>query len=522
VADAVVIGAGPNGLVAANILAEAGWSVVVLEAQPEPGGAVRTAELTLPGFRHDLFSAFYPLAVASPALRSLDLTEHGLRWCRAPVAVAHPTADGRCAYVAGDPEETAASIDSYHPGDAEGWRRLYGLWERVHRPLVDAVLSTFPPLRPGLRLAATLGPRELLRFSRFATLPVRRLAEEEFSGAGGALLLAGNALHGDFAPEATLGGFYGWLLASLAQQVGFPVPEGGAAELAGALVRRLRSLGGTVQCDAPVSGIVVRRRRAQGVTLSTGGEVAAGRAVLAAVDAPTLYQRLLEPEHVPSRVLDDIGRFHWDPSTVKVDWALDGPVPWQSAAARRSGTVHVAHGVDQLTQWSADLAKGLVPSEPFLIFGQQSVADPTRCPSGTATGWAYTRVPRRVQGDAGGRLTGAWTGPELESFADRMEARIEALATGFRDLVRARHVWGPAHIEAANTSLRAGAINGGTSQVHQQLVFRPIPGLGRPETPVRRLFLASSSAHPGGGVHGAPGANAARAALSLAGRLVTL
>ena len=150
-----------------------------------------TAELTLPGFRHDLFSAFYPLALASPALRSLDLTAHGLRWCRAPVAVAHPTADGRCAYVADDPEETAASIDSYHPGDGDGWRRLYGLWERVHQPLVGALMSSFPPLRPGLRLAARLGPAELLRFSRFATLPVRRLGEEEFSGAGGPLLLAG-------------------------------------------------------------------------------------------------------------------------------------------------------------------------------------------------------------------------------------------------------------------------------------------------------------------------------------------
>jgi phytoene dehydrogenase-like protein len=170
--------------------------------------------------------------------------------------------------------------------------------------------------------------------------------------------------------------------------------------------------------------------------------------------------------------------------------------------------------MDQLTQWSADLAKGLVPAEPFLVFGQQSLADPTRCPPGTATAWAYTRVPRRIRGDAGGALTGAWTPAELDAFADRMEARVEALAPGFRDLVQGRHVAGPAQMEAADTSLRGGAINGGTAQLHQQLVFRPTPGMARPETPVTGLFLASSSAHPGGGVHGAPGANAARVALA--------
>jgi phytoene dehydrogenase-like protein len=517
VPDAVVIGAGPNGLVAANVLADAGWSVVVLEAQAEPGGAVRTEELTHPGFRHDVFSAFYPLAVASPALRSMDLDQHGLRWCRAAIALAHPTPDGRCAYVATDVDETAASIDSYQPGDGDGWRRLYGQWERVHEPLLGSLLSTFPPVRHGLRLAATLGATGLLRFARFATLPVRRLAEEEFTGAGGGLLLAGNALHADFSPEAALGGFFGWLLACLAQQVGFPVPEGGAAQLAQSLVRRLDGRGGTIACDTRVSGIVVRNGRARGVVLAGGGEIVATRAILADVDAPTLYLDLLEPEHLPSRVLDDIRRFQWDPSTIKVDWALDHPVPWEAEPARRAGTVHVADSMDQLTQWSADLAKGLVPAEPFLLFGQQSLADPTRCPPGTATAWAYTHVPRRIRGDAGGELTGAWTAAELDAFADRMEAQVEALAPGFRGLVRGRHVASPAGMEAADANLRGGAINGGTAQLHQQLVFRPMPGMARPETPVSGLFLASSSAHPGGGVHGAPGANAARAALAAAG-----
>jgi phytoene dehydrogenase-like protein len=515
--DAVVIGAGHNGLVAANVLADAGWSVVVCEAQPEPGGAVRTAELTLPGFRHDLFSAFYPLAVASPVLRSMHLEDHGLRWRRTPIALAHPTPDGRCAYVATTVDETAASLDAYRAGDDDGWRHLYRLWEEVDDALLGAVLSSFPPVSHVVRLARTLGAAGLLRFARFSTLPVRTLAEEELAGDGGALLLAGNALHADFSPESTLSGFFGWLLACLAQQVGFPVPEGGAAQLAAALARRLQGRGGTVMCSAPVTGIVVRHGRVQGVTLSGGEQISATRAVLADVDAPTLYLDLVGPDHLPSRVLDDMHRFHWDPSTIKVDWALDGPVPWEAEPARRAGTVHVADSMDELTQWSADVAKRLVPAQPFVVFGQQSLADPTRCPPGTATAWAYTRVPRRTRGDAGGcGLTGAWTRAELDAFADRVEARLEARAPGFRTLVRARNVAGPSDLEAADASLRGGAINGGTAQVHQQLLFRPTPGTARPETPIGGLFLASSSAHPGGGVHGACGANAARAALTAA------
>ena len=254
-------------------------------------------------------------------------------------------------------------------------------------------------------------------------------------------------------------------------------------------------------CGTPVTQVVVRGGRAVAVRTADGTEIDARRAVLADVDAPTLFLRLVGAAHLPPRMLDDLRRFEWDGATFKVDWALDGPIPWTAEAARRAGTVHVSDSLDELARYYADLATGTLPSRPFLLFGQQAVADPTRCPPGTATGWAYTHVPRGVDFDA-------------EAYADVIEARIEELAPGFRALVRARHLLTPAAFEAANSNLRGGAVGGGTQQLHQQLVFRPTAGLGRPNTPVRGLYLAGASAHPGAGVHGSCGANAARAALS--------
>ena len=498
----MVIGAGHNGLVAAALLADAGWSVEVLEAQDTIGGAVRTEELTVPGFRHDTFSAFYPFAAGSPALAALDLGAHGLRWRRSPLVLAHPTPDGRCVALSTDLDETATSLDAYAPGDGDGWRRTYRRWEAVSRPLMESLLGPFPPVRAGARLAAALGPSEWMRFARFALLPARRMAAEEFpaGGEGGRLLIGGNAAHGDIPPEAGGSGLYGWILACAGQQHGFPVPEGGAGQLAAALRRRAEAAGATVRTGTPVTAIVVRRGRAVAVRTADGTEIEARRAVLADVDAPTLFLRLVGAEHFPARFLDDLRRFEWDMSTFKVDWALDDPIPWTAEAAHKAATVHIGDNLDEVSRYFNDMATGTVPQRPFLLFGQQAVADPTRCPPGTAIGWAYTHLPR-----------GACVDPD--AYADLVEERIERLAPGFRALVRARHVMTPADLEARNVNLNAGAVGAGTQQLHQQLVFRPTPGLGRPSTPVTGLYLAGASAHPGAGVHGACGANAARAAL---------
>ena len=306
-------------------------------------------------------------------------------------------------------------------------------------------------------------------------------------------------------------------MCALAQNVGFPVPEGGSGSLTAALVRRLEAAGGQLRCDQAVSRVVVRAGRAVGVRTVHGEEITARRAVVADVAAPHLYRELLRDVALPDALQTDLGRFQWDAGTVKVDWALSEPVPWAAREARQAGTVHVTDSVDDLTRWAADLATRTLPVRPFLLFGQQSMTDPTRQPAGTETAWAYTHVPRRIDRDPAGEVSGRWDGDDEAAMIDRIEREIEARAPGFQASIVGRHIFTPRTLQAANANLDGGAINGGTSQLHQELVFRPTPGLGRPGTFVPGLFLASASAHPGGGVHGACGSNAAHAALA-AGR----
>ena len=246
--DAVVIGSGPNGLVAANLLADAGWSVTVFEAQPEPGGAVRSAEVTAPGFTNDLFSAFYPLTAASPVMQHLGLEDWGLQWSHAPAVLAHPTPDGPAAVLSRDLDTTCASLDRFAPGDGDAWRDLYALFDRA--------LDPFPPVKATAKLAARLRIARSAELARLALLSVRRMVTERFRGQGGQLLVTGNAMHTDISPEAAGSGLFGFVLAGLAQQVGYPVPRGGAQGITDALVARLRAKGGTLVCDAHVDRVV--------------------------------------------------------------------------------------------------------------------------------------------------------------------------------------------------------------------------------------------------------------------------
>jgi phytoene dehydrogenase-like protein len=509
----VVIGAGPNGLVAANLLAEAGLDVIVCEEQPDPGGAVRSGQLTLPGYEHDMFSAFYPFGVASPVMQQLELERWGLRWRRAPAVVAHPTPDGPTAVLSQDIEETAESLDRFAPGDGAAWKRLYALWARIEAPFMDAFTTPFPPVGPALRLAGRLRVRGAASLIRIALLPLRRLAHENFRGEGGPLLLAGNALHADLTPETPGSAIFGLILCGLGQHLGYPVPEGGAGRLTDALVSRLRSFGGELLCEARAERILVRSGRASGVRLAGGRELPARLGVIADVGAPQLYRELLEPSELPDRVLREVQRFQYDNSTIKVDWALSEPVPWSSESARRAGTVHIAESLDFFSETTGSLERQLIPRRPFLVFGQYSRADPTRAPEGAETAWAYTHVPQHPRGDVRGELRGVWDERELDAYAARVEDEIERMAPGFRNLVQGRNIYGPRELERADRNLVGGAVNGGTAKFHQQLVFRPVIGLGRPETPVNGLLLGSASAHPGGGVHGAPGAIAAKALL---------
>jgi phytoene dehydrogenase-like protein len=507
--DAVVVGAGPNGLVASAALADAGWDVVLLEAQDEIGGAVRSAELW-PGATADLYSAFYPLAAGSPVIRRLELDRHGLEWVQAPTVIAHladPAAD-ECPVLHRDPADTAAALDRAAPGDGDAWLTLFAQWQRLRDPLLDALFTPFPPVRSGARLLYRAGTHDAMTLARMAVTPVTRLTRELFSGEGPRLLLAGNAMHADVPMDAPGSGVYGWLLAMLAQDVGFPVPKGGSGMLSQAMAGRARSSGAVIETGQPVTDVIVRGGRAVGVRTAGGREILARRAVLADVDAPRLFTELVGVQHLPSRLVEDLRRFEWDLSTVKLNWLVEGGIPWRAEAARRAGTVHLGADMAGLSRWSSDLAAGRDPDLVFALLGQMTTADPTRSAAGTESAWAYTHLPRDHHGEA-----------DADQVIKRLEETMEQFAPGFADRVIGRTVQRPGDLEAANGNLHHGAINGGTAQLHQQLIFRPATGLGRSETVIEGLYLAGASAHPGGGVHGACGWIAATSAIRDNGRL---
>lgn len=515
--DAVVIGAGPNGLVAANHLVDHDWSVLVLEAQDTIGGAVRSDRELRPDFVHDTFSAFYPLAAVSGAITSLGLTDYGLTWSHAPAVLGHQLPDGRWALLHRDRKITAELLDELHGGDGERWLDLCGMWDALGDPLIRALTGPYPPLRAGLRLLDGLRRGGGLETARTLATPAASLSRHMFSGDAAGLLIAGNAGHADLPLDAPGSGAFGILMSMLGQTVGFPVPVGGAGELTAAMGRRLTARGGRIVTAADVSRVEVRAGRALGVVTADRARYRAKRAVVADVAAPALFGRLVAPEHLPTRLRRGLSRFELDPGTVKVDWALSGPVPWSTPPPYSPGTVHVGTSVEEMTRALAQVASGTIPDAPFLLTGQMTTSDATRSPQGTESFWAYTHIPQPGPGvhDAGdGSIRGVWDREDCERFADRMQGRLEHLAPGFGSRILARRVLGPHELESRNANLIGGAINGGTSQIHQELMFRPVPAMrGRPETGIDGLYLASASAHPGGGVHGSAGANAARAAV---------
>jgi phytoene dehydrogenase-like protein len=511
--DAVVIGAGPNGLVAANKLADAGWDTLLLEAQPEVGGAVRSDRELDPHFVSDTFSAFYPMAVASRVIMGLRLEEYGLRWRHAPAVLGHSRGDGSWVILHRDVDITAKLLDEEHPGDGASWQAVVDQWQRIGPSLVDGLVTPFPPIGPGLRAMIRLPRAGGLSFLRQLLSPAANTLEQEFGGAGVRLLLAGNALHADIPLDAPGSGFLGLLLIMLAQTVGFPVPEGGAGKLSEAMRDRFVAHGGEVVCNAEVTKINIEHGRGIGVQV-LDQLVRVRRAVLADVAAEHLYGRLVTFAELPPSVRVKMAAFRRDPGTFKIDYALSAAVPWRTPPPYAPGTVHLSDSYEELAMAFAQLSAGSIPEHPFLLMGQMTTTDPTRSPDGTESMWAYTHVPQRVLSDAGGNLTGAWDTDDAERFADRMQNRIEQRAPGFSQRIIARRILTPLDLERRDASLVGGSLNGGTAALDQQLIFRPIPGLGRASTPIRGLYLASASAHPGGSVHGACGMNAARAALA--------
>jgi phytoene dehydrogenase-like protein len=503
-ADAVVIGAGHNGLVAAAMLADAGWDVVVLEAQPEPGGAVKSAEL-FPGYVSDLYSAFYPLSVVSPALAALHLEDHGLMWAHSPAVVGHARSaeDDDAPVIFRDVDRTADELDRRDPGDGDRWRALFDQWLRIREPLLSTLFSPFPPVRGPVQLLRKLGTSDALRLAHLMLLPAGVMAEKLFDGEAARLLLLGNAMHADVPIDAAGSGVMGYLLIMMAQDGGFPVPVGGAGQLAASLVNRARAAGARIECGQEVDGIEVIGGRAVAVHTTGGATVRVRRAVIADTSAPLLYRDLLPAHAVPDAVLRGMNNFVWDTPVLKINYALDSPIPWRSKSLNDAGTVHVGADHDGLIRWMADLNTATLPERPFMLFGQMTTADPSRSPAGTESAWAYTHLPRGMADDA--------SAEQLAASVDRV---LEEHAPGFTDHVIGKSIQRPSDLEASDANLHTGAVNGGTSQLYQQLIFRPAPGFGRAETPVENVYLGSAAATPGGGVHGICGRNAARAALA--------
>lgn len=497
--DAVVIGAGPNGLSAAIRLARTGLDVVVCEGADAPGGAVKSEGLTLDGFVSDTFSAVYPAAAASPVFRRLPLEAHGLAWVHPPVAMAHPMPDGRAGALYRDLDRTVDNLNDLCSGDGDAWRRWVTPYLENLPALRRTLLGGFPPMRGALPLAVGLGLTGTLEFARLLLLPAAQLASELFEGPHARAWLYGSVLHGDVPPEESGSAIAGGYLQILGHAAGWPSPRGGAGRLTDALASYLRSIGGEVRTATPVARIVSDGRRVAGVVTAGGDRLRAG--IVVTTTTPHALLRLTG-DRMPRRYADRLSRYRYGPRTVKIDWALSEPTPWTAAEARVAGTVHVGGETAAVTAQTSAVRDGRIPERPFMLFGQQSLADPSRAPAGHHTAWAYARVPAQV------------TGPdEVIAHAERMTDQVERFAPGFRDVVLARHVQGPSDLQERDPNLVGGDVGAG-SYALDQTIFRPLPSLVPYATPIRGLWLGGASTFPGGAVHGVPGWAAASYAVA--------
>ena len=472
---AVVIGSGPNGLAAAITLARAGLDVEVHEAEAELGGGLRSAELTLPGFVHDVCSSVHPLGLASPLFRTLELD---IDWVQPDAPAAHPFDDGTAVLLEHSLPATAAGLGS----DEVAYGRLVGPLVESWREVERVVLGPHPVSpRTLLRLGDRLGARGLAAAVRAGLSSARALAEEHFADERTRAWFSGHAAHSMLPLERRPSAAFGLALAVLGHVVGWPFPRGGSQRLADALADKLRELGGEIRTASPVDSLP------------------SADVVLADVIPRELLR--LARGGLAERYARGLQAYRHGPGAFKLDWALDGPIPWSAAECLRAGTVHLGGSLDEISasEWGA--WRGRLTERPFVLLAQTSLFDPTRAPAGKQTAWAYCHVPN---GSA-------------EDMTERIEAQVERFAPGFRDLVLARHAMGPAELEAHNRNLVGGDLNAGAMDLGQ-LLFRPVRKLVPYRTPLEGVYLCSAATPPGGGVHGMCGYSAARVALKDLGR----
>lgn len=464
--DAIVVGSGPNGLAAAITLAQQGWRVRLLEAKATIGGGMRTAELTLPGFRHDICSAIHPLGMGSPFFKNLPLGEYGLEWIQPELPLAHPFDDGTAVALRRSVAETAEQLGR----DGSSYRRLLA-------PLVadwEEIASEF--LGP-LRL-----PRHPLAMTKFgvrALWPATTLARTLFRTPQARALIAGLGGHAIMPLEWPLTAAFGLMLGTLAHRVGWPLPRGGSQSIADALAAYFTGLGGEIATNHEVKSL---------------SELPPARAVL--LDVTPRQLLALTGETLPPGYRRQLERYRHGPGVFKVDWALSEPIPWRAEACRRAGTVHLGPTLDEIALSERLIWRGELSERPFTLVTQQSVFDESRAPEGRHTGWAYCHVPNGSSVDMSGAI----------------EAQIERFAPGFRDCIIGRHTMSTDDFQRYNPNYIGGDINGGV-QNWRQLFTRPVPRFNPYTTPLSKVYLCSSSTPPGGGVHGMCGYHAAQTAL---------
>jgi phytoene dehydrogenase-like protein len=464
--DAIVVGSGPNGLAAAITLAQAGRSVRVVEARETVGGGTRSAELTLPGFLHDVCSAIHPLGLGSPFFRSLPLAEHGLEWVHPPAALAHPLDDGTVVIVE---RAVAATAEGLGP-DANAYRRLMAL-----------LVANWPKLQRDL-LAPLRLPRHPLAVARFGLQAIRSaysLARGQFRGDRARAIFGGMAAHSLLPLEHPGSASFGLVLSILAHAVGWPMARGGSQRIADALASYLVSLGGEI---------------ITGRTVTSMDDLAPAHVVLFDVTPRQLLE--IVGARLPARYRSRLARYRYGPGVFKMDLALDGPIPWKAKACERAATVHLGGTLDEIAASERAVWQGKHPAQPFVLLAQQSLFDASRAPEGTHTVWAYCHVPNGSTFD----------------MTERIEKQIERFAPGFRERILARSVRSAVQMEEYNPNYVGGDINGGVQDLWQHFA-RPALRLVPYSTPDKRIYLCSSSTPPGGGVHGMCGYHAARAAL---------
>jgi phytoene dehydrogenase-like protein len=461
--DAVVVGAGPNGLVAAVTLAMHGRRVLLVEAADHVGGAMRTEELTLPGFRHDVGATVLPLALASRAFREIELE---VEWAHPPVAAAHPLDDAEAALVYRDVDRTASGFGR----DGRAWRALIGATARAGYPLVDTLMSP---------LGVPRAPFAAARYGISGVLPATVLARTAFRTDAARAAFAGMSAHSMLSLRQPITAGYGMLLAALAHSVGWPVVRGGSQGLADALAARLVRLGGEIRT---------------GVRVGDLAELPPARSVL--LDLTPRQVLEIAGDRLPRRYRRRLSRFRYGPGVFKIDWALDAPVPWRDPRVGDAGTVHLGGSLDEVAAGERAVSNGEHPARPFVLCVQPTVADPSRAPLGKHVLWAYCHVPNGSSVD----MTAA------------IEGQLERFAPGFAERVLARHVMPPKALEAFDANLVGGDIGGGAADL-RQFIARPVLSRHPWATPVPGLFVCSSSTPPGAGVHGMGGWQAARLAM---------